>query len=142
MRNLLWNGIYYAFYHLEEEDLVTVDVITCAAPDLRYEPSNSYNPGDGEASSLNSDALYQLHIKRAKHILTVAIDNNVDILVLGAFGCGAFRNDPFIVAKAYKHVLKTFRGYFDRIELGIFTIETESSNYIAFLEAFEAFKDE
>ena len=122
---------------MKEEDWVTVDVITCAAPNLRYEPSNLYNPGDGETVSLNSDVLYQLHIKRAEHILTAAIDNKVDILVLGAFGCGAFRNDPYVVAKAYKDVLKTFRGYFDRIEFAVFTAETEYSNYIAFLEEFK-----
>lgn len=109
---------------LPENKWVTVDVITCAAPDLRH------------GSSCGSDSIYNLHIKRAEHIVSAAIDNQAKILVLGAFGCGAFRNDPYVVARAYKNVLDRFRTYFERIEFAIFTAGNESLNYTVFSEMF------
>ena len=47
-------------------------------------------------------------VKRAIHMLTCAAAKGADILVLGAFGCGAFQNDPEVVARAYNTVLKEF----------------------------------
>lgn len=41
-------------------------------------------------------------------MLTVAANKGADILVLGAFGCGTFQNDPAVVAKAYKIALEEF----------------------------------
>ena len=35
-------------------------------------------------------------------MFTVAASKGTDILVLGAFGCGAFQNNPEVVARAYK----------------------------------------
>ncbi len=121
---------------MPEDEWIKVDVITCAAPNLRHMPSNQYNPFDGNYVSMDSQKLYELHVKRAKHILSAAIKNNVDILVLGAFGCGAFRNDPYVVAKAYKNVLDECKNCFDIIEFAIFTAGNESENYTAFAEIF------
>ena len=38
-------------------------------------------------------------------VITMAAHKEVDILVLGAFGCGAFQNDPEVVARAYRTAL-------------------------------------
>ena len=117
---------------LKKEDFVKVDVLTCAAPNLREKPGNLYN-FDGDTSiKVSDDELYQIHTKRAKRIVDVAIINNIDILVLGAFGCGAFKNSPCVVAKAYKDILKEYKSYFDLIEFAIFTNEYNKENYLAF----------
>ena len=105
---------------MPQEDWVTVDVISCAAPNLRNTPANLYNPENGQAVSILPADLQRLHEQRARAILAVAADNGVDILVLGAFGCGAFRNDPRVVAKAYANVMKDCRRYFNLIEFAIF----------------------
>ena len=117
---------------LKKEEFVKVDILTCAAPNLREKPGNLYN-FDGDTSiKVSDDELYQIHTKRAKRILDVALINNIDILVLGAFGCGAFKNNPYVVAKAYKEILKENKSYFDLIEFAIFTNEYNRENYLAF----------
>ena len=117
---------------LPEERFVTVDVITCAAPNLRPTPGNRHNPDASRAASITRQQLFELHVKRAKHILHVAAANHVDCLVLGAFGCGAFQNDPNVVARAYAAALEEYRHYFDTIEFAIYCREWETENYNAF----------
>lgn len=117
---------------LEQPDWVEVDVITCAAPNLRQRPGNMYNHDDSEAVVISPDELLDLHKNRARHILTVAASKGVDAIVLGAFGCGAFQNDPTVVTEAYKSVLQEFNGYFSLIEFAIYCRPRETANYDAF----------
>ena len=117
---------------LPEEQFVTVDVITCAAPNLRRSPGNRHNPDASNAANISKQDLLQLHIRRAKHILHVAAANHVDCLVLGAFGCGAFENDPNVVARAYAVAIEEYRRHFEVIEFAIYCREWETDNYNAF----------
>lgn len=110
----------------------SVDVISCAAPNLRERPSNRYNTGDTIKAQISDNELLALHEKRARKIFASAIANNVEVLILGAFGCGAFCNDPYIVARAYKNVLPEFEQYFQTIEFAIYCRPTDPINYNAF----------
>ena len=100
---------------LTENKWQTVDVICCAAPNLRERPYNKMNPGQGRAIRVSNNELLDLHRQRARKILSVAAANMDDTRLLGAFGCGAFKNDPNIVAQAYRHILPEFDGYFREI---------------------------
>ncbi len=117
---------------LPEDRFVTVDVLTCAAPNLRRVPGNRHNPDASRAASITRQQLFELHVKRAKHILHVAAANHVDCLVLGAFGCGAFENDPNVVARAYAVAMEEYRHHFEVIEFAIYCREWETENYNAF----------
>ena len=109
-----------------------VDVITCAAPNLREKPSNSYNQDDGCRAIISDEDLLALHEQRAKKILAAAVNNEADVLVLGAFGCGAFRNNPYVVAQAYRNILPLFRNYFKVIEFAVYCRADDLSNFQAF----------
>ena len=109
-----------------------VDVITCAAPNLKRKPGSPFNAEGGKPVVLTADEQTALHEKRAKHILHVAAANNADVLILGAFGCGAFYNDPCAVAKAYRSALSEYRCCFKRIEFAVFCRGYETENYKAF----------
>lgn len=111
----------------------SVDIISCAAPNLRERPSNQYNTGDTIKVQISDNELLALHEKRARKIFSSAIANGVDILILGAFGCGAFQNDPHIVAQAYKNVIPDFAHYFRTIEFAIFCNAKNIENYQVFL---------
>ena len=112
-----------------------VDVITCAAPNLREDPSNKYNPSDGtKSATVTEEQLLMIHEQRGRKILSVAAQNGAEVVILGAFGCGAFRNDPQIVAQAYKNILLEFVRYFRTIEFAVYCRPNDVSNYQAFKE--------
>lgn len=105
---------------LPKEEMFYTDVITCAAPNLREKPNNQYNEGASkEQLRLTNEELYDIHVKRARCILNAALQNGVTHLILGAFGCGAFQNDPATVARAYKDVLKEYTYDFEVVEFAI-----------------------
>ena len=64
-------------------------------------------------------------LNKIRTIMNIAADNNVDNLVLGALGCGAFRNPPKHVAELFKQVLNEppYKGRFNRIVFAIFNEE-------------------
>ena len=120
----------------DEEDRFNVDVITCAAPNLRENPANSFNADYGKAVNISDEDLYKVHFKRARKIMDVAASNNVDVLILGAFGCGAFRNSPEVVAKAYKDAVGLYRHAFKEIEFAVYCPPKDPTNYNVFLKTF------
>lgn len=55
--------------------------------------------------------LLNLYRNRVRNIFECAIDNSVDILVLGAFGCGAFQNPPYQMARAFCEIIRKEKYY-------------------------------
>lgn len=118
---------------LEEKDWYQVDIITCAAPNLRNVPSNTMNPFAGKiAAKLDDNDLLEIHLKRIERIFSIAVVNGAEILILGAFGCGAFCNPPSIVANAFKIVQDKYLGYFETIEYAVFCRGNETENFDEF----------
>ena len=126
---------------LPESQWFNVDIITCAAPNLRERPGNSYNPGDGSVPvKITDKALLQLHEKRLRKILDVAYIKGNEIVILGAFGCGAFSNNPYVVATAAKNVIEDYFYKFKIIEFAIYCNPRDDSNYKTFLEIINGIK--
>ena len=87
---------------------------------------------------LSSSKLRDIHEKRARRILDVAKSEHEEVLVLGAFGCGAFRNPPEIVAEVWAKVLKDYLYDFKTIEFAVMSKPSKPSrNYLAFKEVIE-----
>lgn len=81
---------------------------------------------------ITPEKLYDIHVSRARAILKCAVKHNIRNIVLGAFGCGAFRNDPTVVAKAWHDAVKSYDGYFENIEFAVYCKDYETVNYDAF----------
>ncbi len=110
-----------------------VDVITCAAPNLRNRPSNKHNTGDGQnKADISNGELQAIHEKRLRRILEVALSEGRDTIILGAFGCGAFQNDPKTVAQANKNVIKDYEYAFKNIEYAVYCSPRDERNYDIF----------
>jgi uncharacterized protein (TIGR02452 family) len=56
---------------------------------------------------------------RARRVLAVAAAHGHRRLVLGAWGCGVFRNDPAIVAGAFADALADTAGWFDQVVFAV-----------------------
>ena len=63
-----------------------------------------------------------------KLILDVAKENQNEVVILGAFGCGAFQNPPDVVATCYKQLMQEYDGAFETIEFAIYCSERERNN--------------
>ena len=114
---------------MEKEQWVTVDIITCAAP-------NNYN------LTLGDDVIYNLQKQRAEKILKCAFQNGAKNIITGAFGCGAFMNEPSSVARAWRDSIIKIenQGYhFNNIVFAIYCKNKNkpSRNYTEFERIFQ-----
>lgn len=118
---------------MREEDWYKVDVITCAAPNLRERPANRMNLGDGDIRvTVTAKELLVLHEKRARRILDIAVREGVEVVILGAFGCGAFMNSPEVVAQAMRNVIREYKNYFKVVEFAVYCSPKDDSNFKVF----------
>jgi uncharacterized protein (TIGR02452 family) len=77
---------------------------------------------------------------RAARVLAVATQHGHRALVLGAWGCGVFRNDPAQVAAAFRRNLTAggaFDGAFERIVFAVLDKAAGQPNLTAFRTAFD-----
>ncbi len=110
---------------LPENEWYQIDVITCAAPDIRsVGDETEYNPEQNE--------LYREFVKRWKCILSEGAKHKADVLILGAFGCGVFANPPKLVAEAFCEAVKGFENHFETIEFAVYGPKENNANYQAF----------
>lgn len=119
------------------EGWATVDVISCAAPNLNKMIHNYYNPEAAKPVTLSRKEQYMLHLKRARHIMHIAASRQAEVLILGAFGCGAFANDPWAVACAFRNALADYHPYFVHVEFAVYCRDFETDNYDAFKTVME-----
>lgn len=128
-------------YHpqtLPPEQWYAVDVITCAAPNLRDMPGNEMNAESGAAmADYPADKLHALHVQRLRRVLDIAAAHGAQVVILGAFGCGAFRNDPAVVAHAMAEVTREYRRMFRTIEFAVYCRPDDDENYRVFRAAME-----
>ena len=77
-----------------------VSIITMPAPNLSSLKKEDF-----------SDLLKGLLRERAIRILSIAADHNHKNIILGAWGCGAYGNDPLIVAESFKLALENVPAF-------------------------------
>jgi len=111
---------------LDPEDWAMVNVITCAAPNLRRDKEGR------ERVTVSDFELEKIHIQRMRRILSIAAARDNDVIILGAYGCGAFKNPPEVVARAMRKVVEEFRYHFQIIEFAVYCSPRDEQNYITF----------
>ena len=95
--------------HIDKQ--VACDIITCASPNWRAASEYGKATKDENTEALTS---------RIKFIMDIAAANKVDTLILGAFGCGVFRQDPYEVATIFKNFLyNQYAGVFKKVVFAI-----------------------
>ena len=118
---------------MKETEWYDVNVITCAAPNLRQNTRNRFNIDESkEPVKLTDKELLDIHKVRLQRIVDIAYENGNECLVLGAFGCGAFQNNPNIVARATKEILKDNEGKFKKVIIAVYCNPNDENNYNVF----------
>lgn len=111
-------------------ELIKVDVITSPAPNkgamLQHNRKN-------EIATIED-----VFRRRIEFVFKVAYQNNIDVLILGAWGCGVFRNEVADVARYFKEIIaeKVSNG-FAKIVFAIYDSSEKKSNYLTFKEIIE-----
>lgn len=87
------------------------------------------------STDTDNDKFNEMNDERIRSVLLCAIENGVKNLVLCAYGCGAYRNDPKIIAGTFKKYLidQNLKSHFEYIT---FSITGLSRNIEAFQNAF------
>jgi uncharacterized protein (TIGR02452 family) len=101
---------------MPREEWFKVNVITCAAPQMQIAkrlPENYENVIRG----------------RIRKILDVAAKEGNEVLILGAWGCGAFKNPVEVIARVFVELLKEYD--FETVEFALATRNDVQSSAFA-----------
>lgn len=100
---------------MPENEWYNVNVITCAAPEL----FKCYSIPENYSEIIES---------RIKKILDVAARERNEVLILGAWGCGAFGNSVEVVAGAFNKLLKNYN--FEIVEFALSNQPSPTSPFV------------
>jgi uncharacterized protein (TIGR02452 family) len=103
-----------------------VSFLTVAAPNLRAIAQNQPELAASVPAAVR---------RRAERTLRVAAAHGHRELVLGAWGCGAFGNDPAVVAPILADALRA-QPYFDRVVFAVLDRATGTPTFAAFSRVF------
>ena len=113
------------------EKSILASVITAPAPNagavLQNEPQNA-------------TAIEPALRRRAELVLIIAQAHGIQRLVLGAWGCGVFRNDPRMVAKIFAELIRPtgkFAGAFSQVTFAVFDRSEGETTYRTFEDLFK-----
>lgn len=114
----------------QPDRLFLASVITAPAPNAGAVLTRDPGAGDEIEAALR---------RRAGFVLGVAADNGHRTVLLGAWGCGVFRNDPALVADAFGKWLESpiYAGVFDRVVFAIYDRGGTRPTLTAFQQRFQ-----
>ncbi len=130
--DLLIHSPQVPFFRNDEGELIEspflVNVVTAPAPNAGAIHKNE---------PLRAVEIQPCLQRRAELVLRALAISKVESLVLGAWGCGVFRNDPYKVAACFASLIGANREYarhFKKIVFAIYDPSGKSENLAAFQE--------
>jgi uncharacterized protein (TIGR02452 family) len=106
-----------------------VDIITVAAYKKKHQPT------DGRLTTKEAQATFA----KMYTMLHMAKENGADVVVLSAFGCGAYNNPPAHIAMLFEEALKKFPNSFDAVIFAIIddrNARSKDGNFLPFARHF------
>ena len=100
-------------------------ILTAAAPNLNH------------GMAMPVAELHELWRSRIARVFDIALAHDHDSLVLGAWGCGAFKNDPTMVAEAFAEVVAKYEGQFDLLSFAVLDVGLKQGNFEPFARQFK-----
>lgn len=114
--------------------VITRSADTCRRSKAEYQGRPRKETGNKESptAKVSDRELLEIHKKRLTRILDIAVLNGAEVVILGAFGCGAFQNKPEVVARAAKEVITDYRHAFKIIEFAVYCSPRDDTNFKVF----------
>jgi uncharacterized protein (TIGR02452 family) len=94
---------------LPENNMINATFVSVSAPNLRYEKFNESHVNAALKTSLLAPIRTDIKFNNPKN----------NCLILGAWGCGAYRNDPTAMSEYMKDIALRYGGYYDKIIFAI-----------------------
>jgi len=91
---------------------------------------------------INSSNIVNGTLRKIRRIFDVAIDNQIDTLVLGAWGCGVYANPPSHIALLFKQIMNEYQGLVKQVyfaipgDLDMYGVHNPNGNLTPFAECF------
>ena len=123
-----------AFFRNDQGELLSqpfsVTVVTAPAPNAGAVKNNEPN---------NVSKIADTYGNRAELVLRALAKDQVDAIVLGAWGCGVFQNDPNMVSEIFSELLSTdqYGRHFEKVTFAVYDPKKVTENYLAFVSKFE-----
>jgi len=106
-------GVYYTDFAIYSPDVFTVN------EDYQLTTKNNYitsaAPNLSDLSDYNVYELKQTWYRRVLGILSIAYIHGCKKITLGPWGCGVFKNDPYLVEEVFYDLIKIYGGNFEQI---------------------------
>jgi uncharacterized protein (TIGR02452 family) len=114
------------------------DTMSESASIIRFAMVSSAAKSLPENSSTHDERklAYKLAYGRLKTVFKAAVLRGHKIIILGAYGCGAFHNDPDIIYEIFYKLIKKYGKYFIEIYFAILKVKNDTNdvrNYNVFI---------
>ena len=120
---------FFKDFYYETMEPVVVDVVTVAAVNLNKDSYYDEQKQEWVDQPSRKPLWYsRMTKKKIRLMLSLAAQNNVDNLILGAWGCGVFKNKPEEIARMFKDVLKEYRGAFENVVFAVINDKNSVAN--------------
>ena len=101
-------------------DATSAEALLARPVGTNFITAAAVNAGHARRSGVDEATIRQTLCARADRVLALAARQGHDGLVLGAWGCGVFQNEPEVVAEIFKHLLGTiYRGAFKHVAFAL-----------------------
>lgn len=139
----LMSTISEAYYPLDTEDtLYTIDAT--------FFKDKDYNPMEAIECDVVTSAAFNISkgprsmprnyseqtLKKIRLMLSLAIRNNVEVIILGAWGCGVFKNEPLVMARLFHRVLvkEKYQQHFKKVVFPVINDKNSTGNNLLIFE--------
>lgn len=131
------NAVFFKDKYYNDMKMIKVDVVTVAAINLNANAKyDEVNEVWIEGLIPQPDNYWELTKTKIRTMLSLANKNKCDFIILGAWGCGVFKNDPYDIADAFAEVLVD-EGYERLFKQVVFAIINDSNSVANNVEIFK-----
>jgi uncharacterized protein (TIGR02452 family) len=116
------------------EEPYFVSVVTSPAPNRHAIFDDEDNKMDDDQEEAMEMKIEQTFSKRMKQVLSIMAAQGHRTIILGAWGCGVFGNDPLMVAELFRDNLKLL-PFFDKVAFPIYD-RSDSETLRSFVQIF------